>query len=159
MTTTSETAAAALRQFDEAWAKLDTTVKALEPSQLTGPRDPAGWAAKDHLMHMAVWEQALLAKLDGRQRHQALGLDASTEGSEDWDALNAKIFAATRDRGVEDVLHALRSAHATTREHLATLAKGSTTAPSAEAFLADVPSYAEHYDQHHGWIRELVGRA
>ena len=157
--TTNETATAALRQFDEAWAKLDTTVKSLEPRQLTGPRDPAGWAAKDHLMHVAVWEQALLAKLDGRPRHQAIGLDASTEGSEDWDALNAQIFTATRDRELEDVLKALRSTHATTREHIATLAKGSATAPSAEAFLADVPGYADHYDQHHGWIRELVGRA
>jgi hypothetical protein len=30
--------------------------------------------------------------------------------------------------------------------------------PSADAFLADVPGYAEHYEQHSGWIQDLVAR-
>src|ERR1044071_3820751 len=98
--TTRDTAAAALTRFETAWSTLDKTVQGLSDHELTGVRDPAGWAAKDHLMHVAVWEQALLAKLDGRPRHAALGLDASTEGSEDWDTLNAAIFANTRDRSV-----------------------------------------------------------
>ena len=94
MTATRDTAATALARFDHAWATLDKTVQGLSERELTEIRDPAGWSAKDHLMHVATWEQALLAKLDGRARHQALGLDASTDGSEDWDGLNAEIFAA-----------------------------------------------------------------
>ena len=158
MTTIRDTAAAALSRFDAGWATLDKTVQGLSERELTQVRDPAGWAAKDHLMHVAVWEQALLSKLDGRPRHVALGLDAGTEGSEDWDALNAQIFAATRDRSLPDVLDALRRTHAKTRGEISQLASGAAAAPTAEAFLADVPSYAEHYEQHDGWIRELVGR-
>jgi hypothetical protein len=156
--TTQENAAAALARFDHAWNELDKTVRGLSERELTEIRDPAGWASKDHLMHMAIWEQALLAKLDGRPRHHALGLAASTEGSEDWDALNAAIFAATRQRPLGEVLDALRGTHMTTRACLAAIAGGATDAPGADAFLGDVPGYADHYDQHRGWIGELVAR-
>jgi hypothetical protein len=155
--TTREAAGAALARFDQAWGELDKTVHSLSPRDLSDIRDPAGWAAKDHLMHVAVWEQALLARLDGRPRYHALGLDASTEGSEDWDALNAKIFAATRQRSVGDVLDSLRGTHAATRACLAALAAGTADAPTADGFVADMGGYADHYDQHRGWIRELIG--
>jgi hypothetical protein len=108
--TTAETAATTLARFDEGWASLDKTVKSLGERELTEIRDPAGWSAKDHLMHVAVWEQALLAKLDGRLRHQALGLDAATDGSEDYDGLNAAIFEKTRQRSLKDVLDEVRPA-------------------------------------------------
>lgn len=158
MTTTRDTAATALARFDNAWAALDKTVQSLSERDLTEIRDPAEWSAKDHLMHVATWEQALLAALDGRPRHKALGLDASTDGSDDYDAINAAIFAATRDRSLREVLDTLRGTHGTTRAHIAALADGGAPAPAADAFLADVPGYADHYEQHHGWIRELVGR-
>jgi len=154
--TTTETAATTLARFDEAWASLDETVQSLGERELTGIRDPAGWSAKDHLMHVAIWEQALLAKLDGQLRHQALGLDVATDGSEDYDELNALIFAKTRQRLLKDVLDEVRSTHAKTRAHIAAFASGTTSAPAADAFLADVPGYADHYDQHAGWIRDLV---
>jgi hypothetical protein len=156
--TTPETAATALARFDHAWAGLEETVKALSERELTEIRDPAGWAAKDHLMHVAAWEQALLARLDGRPRHQALGIDAATDGSGDDDTINAAIFAATRHRPLAEVLDAIRGTHLTTRACLAALAAGTAHAPTAGGFLADAPGYADHYDQHHGWIRALVGR-
>jgi hypothetical protein len=155
---TRETATTALARFDEAWTALDKTVQSLSERELSEIRDPAGWAAKDHLMHVAIWEQALLATLDGRARHAVLGLDASTDGSEDWDGLNAMIFGATRSRSLTDVLEALRTTHNTTRSTIASFSAGDT-APKADAFLADVPGYADHYDQHHGWIKTLVGRS
>ena len=113
------------------FAELDKTVKTLSEHDLTENRDPAGWSAKDHLMHVAIWERALLAKLDGRARHQALGLDASTDSSEDWGGLNAQIFAGTRHRALAEVLDALLHTHATTRGHLASLAAGRAPAPTA----------------------------
>ena len=154
--TIQETAVAALARFDHAWASLDKAVQGLGERELTQIHDPAGWSAKDHLMHVAVWEQALLAKLDGRSRHAALGLDAATDGSEDYDALNAAIFEKTKARPLAEVLDVARATHAKTRAHIAAFTSGATSVPSAEAFLADVPGYADHYDQHHGWIKELV---
>ena len=164
MTTTPETAATILARFDHAWAALDTTVKGLDERQLTAVHDPAGWSAKDHLMHVALWEQALLAKVDGRPRHEALGIDEATDRSPDDDTINAAIFARTRHRPLKEVLDTLRSTHAMTRARLAALADGrlpaSTTpdAHTASTLLADVPAYTEHYEQHHTWIGELVGR-
>jgi hypothetical protein len=159
--TTSGTASTTLTRFDHAWDALDKTVKGLGVPELTEIRDPAGWSAKDHLMHLALWEQAMLAKVDGRPRHEALGLDPSTEGSEDWDALNAEIFANTRHRTLAEVLDALGDTHARTRTRLVALADGGPSAETdetASAFLSNLPTYIDHYDQHHGWIRELIAR-
>ena len=146
---TTETAAAVTR-FERAFSELDATVKGLGERELTEIRDPAGWSAKDHLMHVAVWEQSLLARGDGRPRHQVLGIDATTDASGDDDKINAAIFAETRHRSLREVLDTLRSTHAATRARLA------ASAPDP-AFLAAVPGYTEHYEQHGGWIRELVG--
>jgi hypothetical protein len=145
----TDTAATTLADFDAAFGRLEQTVKGLDARQLTEIRDPAGWAAKDHLMHVALWEQSLLASVDGKPRHQALGIDASTDGSEDYDGINAQIFAATRHRALKDVLDALRTTHAATRARLA-------VASPDPALLKDVPGYVEHYDQHRGWIEALV---
>ena len=157
--TTPDTATATLARFDHAWEALDKTVKSLGPRELTDIRDPAGWSAKDHLMHLAVWEQALLAKIDGRARHEALGLDASTEGSDDWDTLNAEIFAHTRGHSVSDVLKALETTHDTTRARLIAMIDGgpsSESSPRSQALLTGLPDYIDHYEQHRGWIEELV---
>ena len=144
--TTLEAAEATLAQFDRTWEQLEALVHTLDEDALTEVRDPAGWAAKDHLMHVALWEQSLLAKLDGRPRHEALGIDAATDASPDYDAINAAIFGATRQRALKDVLHALRETHSVTRARLA----------AAVTLLSEAPGYAEHYDQHRGWIEELV---
>ena len=156
--TTPETAAATLARFDRAWAELDGTVRALDERALTDVRDPVGWSAKDHLMHVAVWEQALHAKLDGRPRHEALGIDPAADASGDDDAINAAIFAGTRHRPLRDVLAALRDTHAATRARVAALL-GPAGAPAAGTLLSEVPGYTEHYEQHQRWIRELAGRA
>jgi len=146
-----------LANHEAAFARLEQTTKRFDERQLTEIRDPAGWSAKDHLMHVALWEQALLASVDGRPRHEALGVDASTDDSSDWDAINALIYAKTKDRKLADVLDALRRSHAETRTRLAA-AERDGGSEAAKKLLADAPSYTEHYDQHRGWIEELVAR-
>jgi hypothetical protein len=146
---TPETAAETLAQFDRMWAELDATVNGLSEQALTEVHDPAGWSAKDHLMHVAQWEQALLAKVDGRPRHEALGIDAATDRTGDDDTINAAIFAATRHRPLKEVLGTLRETHAATRARLV----------AAVTLLSEVPGYADHYAQHRGWISELVTSA
>jgi len=156
--TTAETAGTVLARFESAWAALDKTIKSLGERELTTVRDPAGWSAKDHLSHLAAWDEALLAKLDGRARHVVLGIDEALANSENYDAMNAAIFQATRDRSLTEALDAVRATQAATRRHLSTIASGRADVPGADGFLTDAPGYADHYDQHHGWIKELVGR-
>ena len=145
-----------LAHHERAFAELEQTVKRLDERQLTEIRDPAGWSAKDHLIHVALWEQALLAAVDGRPRHQALGVDASTDDSSDWDAINAAIFAKTKHQPLADVLDTLRRTHAETRARLAAAERDG--GDPAKKLLTDVPGYTEHYEQHRGWIEELVAR-
>jgi hypothetical protein len=145
---TPETAAETLTRFDQQWAALEEMVTRLDERVLTEARDPAGWSAKDHLMHIAQWEQALLAKVDGRPRHEALGIDAATDRGGDDDTINAAIFAATRHRPLKEVLHALRTTHDETRARLV----------AALTLLAEVPGYADHYGQHRGWIGDLAAK-
>ena len=153
MTTDTRTAASVLASFERAFADLDQTVRAATPRELTGIRDPAGWSAKDHVMHVALWEQAMLAKVDGRPRHEALGISPDTDGSSDWDAINAAIFANTRHIPLDDVLKAFRTTHDGTRARLAAIVNG---AEAGDVLLAEVPGYTEHYEQHRGWILDLI---
>ena len=75
---TLQTTTDVVARIDQAWSELERTVKTLSEQALIGIRDRAGWAVKDHLIHLAAWEQALLAGLDGRPRHEALGIDETT---------------------------------------------------------------------------------
>lgn len=163
---TPSTTAELLERVDRAWEDLDRTVRGLSRAQLTDVRDPAGWAVKDHLMHVAAWEAAFLGRLAGQPTHEALGLDAATL-EQDEDAVNAALFARHRARSLADVLDTLRSTHAATRARLAGL--GDHAVAGAAATLlppgADVDGQAapwiggntwEHYEAHHGWIK-LIG--
>jgi hypothetical protein len=164
------TTAEILSRVDRAWRALEGTVSRLTPAQLADVRDPAGWAVKDHLMHVAAWEDYLLARLAGQPAHVALGIDEAVLAL-DEDTQNAAIFARHRHRPLPEVLEAVRATHRATRARLADLkdhAVAGTVAdvlppgsegegPSAAAWIAG--NTWEHYEAHHGWIRALVDRA
>ena len=42
----------------------------LSEEQMTTIHDPQGWAAKDHLVHIAAWERSVAVFLQGRPRHE-----------------------------------------------------------------------------------------
>ena len=67
--------------------QLDALVERLGPNGLT-IRGPDGWAVKDHLAHIAAWEQSLIGLLDGRNRLAAMGVPGAREGT---DAINAAV--------------------------------------------------------------------
>jgi hypothetical protein len=162
-----KTAAELLSRVDRAWEDLEHTVGRLTPAQLTDVRDPAGWAVKDHLVHLAAWETAFLARLAGRATHEALGLDEATLAL-DEDAVNAAIFA--RHRPPAEVLDTVRASHRAARARLATLddravagAVGDVLPPGAGGDGSPAAPWIagntwEHYEAHHGWIRALVDR-
>jgi hypothetical protein len=157
---TVRTAADVLARVDRAWRELEETLAGLGPQELAEVRDAAGWAVKDHLAHLAAWEGALVARLDGRPEHEALGLDGATLGT-DEDAENAAIFALHRDQPLHEVLDAVRAEHARTRARIERLGDAELAGgdgPGARPVAAWIAGNTwEHYAQHLGWIRELIG--
>jgi hypothetical protein len=166
---TPKTTAELLSLVDQAWAALEDTVARLAPRQLTDVHDPAGWAVKDHLMHVAAWEDALLARLTGRPVHEALGVDEATL-SQDEDTENAAIFARHRHRPLAEVLEAAQASHRAIRARLAALGDRAVAGSVADLVPPgterdESPAAAwiggntwEHYAAHLSWIRELVDR-
>jgi hypothetical protein len=166
---TPRTTAELLSRVDRSWETLEDTVGRLTPAQLTDLRDPAGWAVKDHLMHLAAWENAFLSRFAGRPAHEALGLDEATLAL-DEDAVNGAIFERHRHRSLAEVLDAVRAGHRAARACLAALgdrAVAGTVAdmlpPVAGGDGDPAASWIggntwEHYEAHHRWIRELVER-
>ena len=166
---TPKTTAELLSLVDQAWTALESTVAHLTPAQLTDVRDPAGWAVKDHLMHVAAWEDAFLARLTGRPTHAALGLDEATL-AQDEDTVNAAIFARHRHRPLTEVLDTVRASHRAARARLAALGDRAVAGTVAEVLPPGSESDGgpaaawiagntwEHYEAHHNWIRALVER-
>ena len=167
--TTPKTTSEVLSRLDRVWDALERTVSRLSPAQLTDVRDPAGWAVKDHLMHVAAWEDAFLARLTGRPAHEALGIDEATLAL-DEDAVNAALFEQHRHRSLGEVLDTVRSSHRAVRARLAALGDHAVAGTVADVLppggaqdgnpaVAWIAGNAwEHYEAHHDWIRELVDR-
>ena len=108
-----------------AWTRPGQASRA--PSDVSSPRssrevrDPAGWAVKDHLMHVAAWEDAFVARLEGRPTHEALGLDGGDARPGRGRRQCRRSSRATGDRPLTEVLDALRRATARRGRVLAAL--------------------------------------
>jgi uncharacterized damage-inducible protein DinB len=166
---TPKTTAELLSRVNRAWQALEGTVSRLTPAQLSDVRDSAGWAVKDHLMHVAVWEAAFLGRFAGRPAHEVLGLDEGVLG-QDEDTENAVLFERHRHRPLAEVLDTLKANHRAARARLAALddravagTLGDVLPPSDQGGSDPAAAWIggntwEHYDAHHSWIRELVER-
>ena len=100
-----------LARIGRARGELEQVIGPLDPARLDAS-DATGWSIKDHLAHLAAWQQSLLALLEGRDREAALGVrPGDTVDAEDIDALNAFIVARNRDRPAPEVLDDFRRTH------------------------------------------------
>jgi uncharacterized protein (TIGR03083 family) len=150
------------QQIRESRAKLEAAVAALSPTQLAAP-GPDGWSPKDHLAHVAAWEESLIATLEGHDRRPALGLAPSVPW--DIDAINADIFRRYQDRPPAEVLASFRETHARTLAALDRLTDADLLRPWSH-YQPSVPMPEvrpildwikgdtwEHYEEHATTIR------
>ena len=118
-----------LREIDASWGELQTFLASLTEDQLTRPTDAAGWTAKDHVIHLAVWESANLASLEGKSKRETLEIPQEIWDQDD-DPINAVIQQRYRDMPLAEVMQTLN------RNHERILKK--ITAMTAMAF-AEIP--------------------
>ena len=137
---------------------------------MTTIRDEQGWSVKDHLAHLMVWEQSLLALLEGRSRELAMGLDVTDTAGHDLEAINAEIQQRFQRRSLEQIREELRQSHTQVRATIAGLTDADLLLPYSHYQPNDPPeddgpvlgwimgNTVGHFDEHRGWIEALLAR-
>ncbi|MBL8147143.1 MAG: ClbS/DfsB family four-helix bundle protein [Anaerolineae bacterium] len=155
-----------LSQLDAGWAELQAFIASLTPEQLTVPTDAAGWTVKDHLIHLAVWEDGMNAVLTHQSRRERMGIPAELWGGDDYDGMNAIIQQKHHADTLDSVLATLDRVHAELRSRIAALSTTDLLAPYSD-YQPDststnpiVGSLAGnsfgHYEEHIPWMQAIV---
>lgn len=158
-----------LERIEESWGNLQAAIDGFTPEQLNGSRDDGGWAAKDHLAHLAAWENSMVFLLQGHPRHQGLGVSESTYLAGDEDEIKDEIFRKTRDLDLSGTLALHSMIHKEMLALLANLSDGDLQRTYSH-FLPDEPgaddgspiidridaNTAHHFDMHRAYIERLI---
>lgn len=157
---------AELARIDATWAELNSLINDLGPGGLTlTGRD--GWQVKDHLAHIAAWEQSLIALLERGARVEAMGLHEPTG---DTDDINRSLWELHRKLDAAAALEYSSDTHERLVKVLGTLTDSDLQVPYND-YQPDAPRDAndnrpvidwvagntyEHYAEHVGWVTQLI---
>ena len=158
-----------LEHFHRDWSALATALARLSPTVMTTVRDEQGWTVKDHLVHLYYWERSALYFLQGKPRHQGLGVSERVYMSEDADIINDAIFQQHRTTPLDVAQAQLRALHAELLAALEPLGDDDLQKPYRH-YLPDEPgegdgppamnviygNSAGHFIEHLDWIEALV---
>jgi hypothetical protein len=165
-----QTKAALLPEIERTWAALNTALGRLTENQMLDIYDSQGWNVKDHIVHLTAWERSVVFLLQGKPRHEGLGVDEATYLNGTDDDINAVIQSQRKDLPLEEVLAAFGNTHA----YLWALLKTRTDADLNQPYsyyLPDEPCEGDgppvinliigntlnHFTDHLEWIKALAG--
>lgn len=156
-----------IHYISKGWDALHTYLNTLGEEQITGPVDDAGWTVKDHMIHLAVWEDGLLAVLNGESKREAMGVDEAT-----WEAgldpINAAIQQRLRDVPLDEVRSTMRRSHERIVAKISAMSDEDLMRPYSHYqphIDDDRPIYGwivgntfGHYEEHIPWIQAIVAK-
>lgn len=158
-----------MARIHTSWDKFQAYLSTLSEEQLTGPTDAAGWTAKDHIMHLAVWEDGIAALLDKQPRDAQMGIDTQLWLTGDYDHINDTIQKRFADKPLDEVLQTFKTVHARVVAKLESMTEEELLRPYSDyqpGADRDAPVIGwvvgntfEHYEEHHPWIVKIVARA
>jgi hypothetical protein len=155
-----------LAEIDASWTRLMETMSAASESQKTGAADPQGWTVLDHMAHITAWERSVLFPLEGKRRHEALGI-TEEEYKQDIDTSNELIRTQTQGHAYEQVMSDAGQMHEsliaavkstdldTLWKSIADVCPGDSASERSfmEILMGDT---AEHYDEHRDYIGHIL---
>lgn len=158
-----------MERIDDSWQALNDLLSGLSEADMTYKRDAAGWAVKDHVIHLAFWERSALYLLEGRPRSAGLGVDDDLVAQGDVDAINEELFRQNAGFTVEGALERLQMVHDQMMEVLAPMTQADLetnvgyylrqrrgTGDQRPVIDVVYANTAEHYDEHFAWIKALL---
>lgn len=155
-----------VEQIEQGWNALHAYLATLSDAQLTGRTDAAGWTVKDHLMHLAVWEDGVLALLEGESRSGRMGLTRELFEGEDFDAINAVIYEKHKELTLSEVKARYAGIHERLLARIEAVGDEGLqrpynaydpTTPWERPVLNSVAgNTSHHYGEHLPWMREIA---
>ena len=157
-----------IAEIEAAWAALHSYLAQLSEAQMTTVHDHQRWTVKDHLTHMAAWEESVVVFLQGRPRYEGLGVDESLYSSASFDDINDVIKQHYQALTLAQATAQLQAAH----RRLMALLQPLTDADLSQSLRHFLPSSpvddrrqainiirdntSAHFSEHLVWIKALV---
>jgi hypothetical protein len=159
-----------LRDIHDGWIRLQAFLQGYSDQQLTTPTDAASWTAKDHIVHLALWEGSMIAVMDRKPRWEYMGISKAvwaTLATGSYDAVNDALQKKYRVLSLDEVRRELETRHQQFIErienfpedelhlpynHFQPLASDETY-PLIDYFSGN--SY-DHYNEHIPWIGAII---
>ncbi len=155
-----------LAKIEQTWNALMSFLDGLTSEQREQRTDAAGWTVKDHAIHLSLWEDNLIALLNGRSRTEDFSVSQATwdQGS---DAINAVLQPRHHQRTWDDVRQAMTASHRRVLDTVGGMTEAELMLPY-EHYQPGIHREGpilwwingntwEHYPEHMEWMRAIVG--
>lgn len=155
-----------LPKIQRAWEEVEAFLAPLTDAQKTRLTDAGGWSIKDHLIHMAVWEDGIDALLSHEARDARMGFGSDSPKPRGLDNINDAIFQRHKTKTLQEVLDARRAIHERFVRTLAALNDGDLQRPIRDFDTESgsnqpvegliVGNTSAHYRKHLGWMEAIA---
>lgn len=143
----------------------------LTPEEVAAESTPTDWSVKDHLAHLAAWENGIVYLLRKQNRWEGMGLEPQFVYDHDEDEINDKIYHQHRDDSFADVMAYFENAHQGMVEAVGRMTD-EELAQSYSFYQPDEPgedrgypitrwiagNSFDHYAEHRPWIEARIAR-
>ena len=154
-----------MNQMESSWKELQTYFASLTEQQLTHPTDAAGWTVKDHIIHLAMWENAGIELLEGKSKRKALDVPAEI-WKQGEDPINAVIHQRYQDMPLDEVMQTFQQIHDRMLRKLDAMMEEDLQRPyrhyqprstdERPIIRWIIIATFDHYDEHMPWIKAIV---
>ncbi len=157
-----------LQRITASWQALEEAISGLDEAALKRPDPESGWSISDHIVHLAAWERGIAYLLTQRSRPEGMGITDEQWRDLTMDEINEEVYRAGQRRLPAEALAIGRQSHQEMLDALAGLTEADlrldyshydgsgkpTGRPIIGWIIGDT---FEHYDEHLGTIRSMLG--
>lgn len=157
-----------IEHIERDWSALNSLLSTLSEKQWLEIKNEDGWTIKDHVIHIAVWENSVIAFLRGIARHRGLGISEKLYLEGGIDGMNRVIFKRHQNKSLIEVETLFRRIHSKLMTLISELSDEDLKQPYSH-YLPDEDqgagppalnivygNTAHHYREHHKWIEVML---